>query len=75
MPNWQATPLWRKSTRSGTSGCVECCLTSHGVLLRDSKDPDGPVLSFEFSQWTAFVDQIRVHATDVETGVGGGQRI
>ena len=35
--------VWRKSSRSGSgSGCVEIYKTLTGV--RDSKNPDGPVL-------------------------------
>lgn len=51
---------WRKSTRSGNGGnCVEVAtnlLDSAGVVaVRDSKDPDGPVLTFTPEQWQAFI--------------------
>lgn len=37
---------WRKSSRSGSNGgdCVELTGLPDAVALRDSKDPDGPVL-------------------------------
>jgi hypothetical protein len=37
---------WRKSSRSGSSGgsCVELAGAKDGVAIRDSKDPEGPVL-------------------------------
>ncbi|MEV5829163.1 DUF397 domain-containing protein [Spirillospora sp. NPDC052242] len=37
---------WRKATRSGSNGgdCVELASLSGTVAVRDSKDPDGPVL-------------------------------
>ncbi|TDD33989.1 DUF397 domain-containing protein [Actinomadura sp. KC06] len=37
---------WRKSSRSGSSGgqCVEVASMGSKVAVRDSKDPDGPVL-------------------------------
>jgi hypothetical protein len=37
---------WRKARRSGENGgnCVEMTRLSHAVAVRDSKDPDGPVL-------------------------------
>jgi hypothetical protein len=42
----QTVPLWRKSSYSdGTGGeCVEVAATPGHVLIRDSKNPDGPVL-------------------------------
>lgn len=49
---------WRKSSRSNGSGgaCVEVADNLPGlVAVRDSKDPDGPVLVFEPGAWRAFV--------------------
>ncbi|TDE18867.1 DUF397 domain-containing protein [Actinomadura sp. 6K520] len=39
-------PTWRKSSRSGSSGgsCVELAQAKDRVAIRDSKDPEGPVL-------------------------------
>ena len=48
---------WRKSTRSGNNGgnCVEVARNLPGaVAVRDSKDPDGPVLIFAPTEWQAF---------------------
>jgi len=52
---------WRKSSRSnGTGGdCVEVVATPATVLVRDSKDPRGPMLSFQPTQWTAFIAAVR----------------
>ncbi|WP_141580296.1 DUF397 domain-containing protein [Actinomadura sp. WMMA1423] len=38
--------VWRKSSRSGSSGgnCVELAGLAAGVAIRDSKDPNGPAL-------------------------------
>jgi hypothetical protein len=50
---------WRKSSYSSdTANCVEVALVAP-VLVRDSKDPDSPVLSFVPEQWQAFVDGLR----------------
>ncbi|MGV9763494.1 DUF397 domain-containing protein [Micromonospora tulbaghiae] len=49
---------WRKSTRSsGNQGdCVEVADNVPGVVgVRDSKDRQGPVLTFMPSSWAAFV--------------------
>ncbi|MFI6332742.1 DUF397 domain-containing protein [Micromonospora chersina] len=50
---------WRKSTRSGGNGgnCVEVADNLAGVVaVRDSKDPAGPVLTFDPAAWTRFVE-------------------
>ncbi len=47
---------WRKSTRCGTTACVEVASSPDGTFrVRDSKNPDGPVLTFDRDEWTAFV--------------------
>jgi hypothetical protein len=50
---------WRKSTRSGTNGCVEVALVDNKVAVRDSKDRGGPVLVFTAHEWEAFVGGVR----------------
>jgi hypothetical protein len=53
---------WRTSSYSGSNGgtCVEVADNLPGVIaVRDSKDPDGPVLRFSRSDWSAFVVGIR----------------
>lgn len=50
--------FWVKSSYSGSSGdaCVEiAALPGGGRLVRDSKDPGGPVLRFAAADWRAFV--------------------
>jgi hypothetical protein len=48
---------WRKSSAcNGASACVEVqTLPDGSVLMRDGKDPDGPVLTFTYGEWCAFV--------------------
>jgi Domain of unknown function (DUF397) len=46
---------WRKSSRSGTNGCVEVAFAEDQVAVRDSKDRNGPVLLFTAHEWSAFV--------------------
>ncbi|MFI5487713.1 DUF397 domain-containing protein [Micromonospora echinaurantiaca] len=51
---------WRKSSRSGNGECVEVADNLPGVVLvRDSKDPSGPVLTVGPHSWRAFVDFAR----------------
>ena len=48
---------WRKSSFSSGNGgaCVEVAGNLPGVVaVRDSKDPDGPVLVFSPGEWEAF---------------------
>ncbi len=52
--------VWRKSTRSQVSNCVEVALPAPGtdmdvVAVRDSKHPDGAVLTFNRRSWLAFL--------------------
>ncbi|MFF0724886.1 DUF397 domain-containing protein [Streptomyces sp. NPDC004134] len=49
---------WRKSSYSGSEGgnCVEVAATPAAVHVRDSKDPDGPTLTFSADAWHAFTD-------------------
>ncbi|MEU4832278.1 DUF397 domain-containing protein [Streptosporangium sp. NPDC023615] len=63
--------VWRKSTLSGNgSNCVEVALAAPYqaaphldadllVLIRDSQDPDGPMLAFASAEWSAFLDSIK----------------
>ena len=46
---------WRKSSFCGSNACVEVAKSHGNYLLRDSKDPNSPVLSFTPDEWTAFV--------------------
>jgi Domain of unknown function (DUF397) len=39
-------PAWRKSSRCGTSTCVEVAKVEDQYLIRDSKNPAAPALSF-----------------------------
>jgi Domain of unknown function (DUF397) len=50
---------WRKSTRSGTNGCVEVAFVDSKVAVRDSKDRGGPVLVFTTHEWDAFIGGVR----------------
>jgi hypothetical protein len=46
---------YRKSSRSiGNGACVEAGNSSSGVLVRDTDDSTGPVLSFPAEAWAAF---------------------
>ena len=57
MTDSESAPYtWRKSGASGSNGdCVEVAFTQTGVLVRHSRNPTGPVLTFTHSEWRAFL--------------------
>jgi Domain of unknown function (DUF397). len=49
--------VWRKSSYSAQESCLQVAAkweVGH-VLIRDSKDPDGPTLRFTHDEWNAFL--------------------
>ena len=57
---------WRKSSYSnGTGGsCVEIAeltdpASEHQIAVRDSKNPNGPILAFTSREWHAFTTGIK----------------
>lgn len=44
-----------RSSACGNGACVEVAHAGGDVLVRDSKDPDGPVLTFDREEWLAFL--------------------
>jgi hypothetical protein len=38
------------------NGCIEVAAQGEQILVRDSKDPGGPILSFSLSEWELFVE-------------------
>lgn len=54
------TVAWRKSSYSGGSGggCVEVATLPGRVMVRDSKDPEGPRLVVSWEEWRAFLTAV-----------------
>jgi len=47
---------WRKARRSANNGaCVELAPASGQILIRDSKDQDGPIIAYSKYSWHLFV--------------------
>ena len=62
---------WRKSSYSPNgvlSDCVEARADGGSVLVRDSKNPDGPVLEFTPVEWEAFLAGARDGEFDLPLG-------
>jgi hypothetical protein len=56
---------WHKSSYSGSNGgaYVEIARDLPGaVAVRDSKNPDGPVLTFGWDEWATFITRVRATA-------------
>jgi hypothetical protein len=53
--------LWRKSSYSGGGGeCIEVGGKLPGLIaVRDSKNPNGPVLTFALAEWVTFMNQLK----------------
>jgi hypothetical protein len=53
--------IWRKSSYSSANGgnCVEITELPEGIAVRDSKNPDGGVLTFSPESWTALTKAIK----------------
>ena len=57
---------WRKSSYSGGNGgeCVEVGAQARAgrVLVRDTRDRQGPVLGFSLQTWRQFAEQVKKDA-------------
>ncbi|MBO0807583.1 MAG: DUF397 domain-containing protein [Actinobacteria bacterium] len=60
-----ATLAWHKAARSVANGaCVEVATGNEVVAVRDSKDPDGPILWPSAARWRSFVAGAKQGAFD-----------
>ncbi|MFI6156507.1 DUF397 domain-containing protein [Kitasatospora sp. NPDC051170] len=64
-----AQPQWFKSSYSSNGGnCIEVAgnlVASNTVPVRDSKDSDGPALTFPVDAWHSFVTAVRTGEFDI----------
>jgi hypothetical protein len=53
--------VWRKSSHSGPQGgeCVEVAERLGFVAVRDSKNPNGPALTFSRPAWRTFTTRLK----------------
>lgn len=61
IPSDQSVLLWRTSSYSDATGgeCVEVAAAKDGVMVRDSKDPDGPVLALTTVAISDLLNRVR----------------
>jgi Domain of unknown function (DUF397) len=56
----RASLAWLKAQASTHNGqCVEIASTRGKIAIRDSKDPDGPILVYTNAEFKAFLDGAR----------------
>jgi hypothetical protein len=56
--------VWQRALRCGNGACVEVSRTRELVHVRDSKDRNGPVLTFTRGQWQSLLSDIRAGSFD-----------
>ena len=56
MPDYR----WRTSSHSGQGGsCIEAGQAPGVIVVRDTKDRDGPVLTVDAAAWRAFTGSLK----------------
>jgi hypothetical protein len=57
--------VWRKSPYSDQVQCVEVAVGNGQLLVRDSKNPDGPRLTLQLETWRRFTALAKAGRLDV----------
>ncbi|MGW2214067.1 DUF397 domain-containing protein [Nonomuraea sp. NPDC001684] len=73
----RGTVAWVKSAYSSGGGgqCVQLQPAGGGVVVRDSKVPDGQVLWFSRSEWVAFLAGVKDGQFDHLIGLAGDDEV
>lgn len=59
MDTTEGSIRWCRSSRCDSGTCVEVARIDGTIAIRDSKDVDGPVLTFSPQEWAAFIAAVR----------------
>lgn len=63
MPSTQSEPcqlIWRKAQRSMNHGdCLEVAQANGKIFVRDTKNSDGPTLTYPASAWRNFLAEAK----------------
>jgi hypothetical protein len=51
--------IWRKSSFSVNGDCVEIAIQNESVLIRDTKDRNGGIISVSCSAWRELIQAIQ----------------
>jgi hypothetical protein len=63
-PDYAQLPWYKSSRSAGNGACVEVAPLPSAMAVRDSKDPDGPVLCFSAGSWRLFIADVRTGTFD-----------
>jgi uncharacterized protein DUF397 len=58
-------PEWRRASRCTSGGCVEVAITSHGIIVRDSKIKDSSELTYTPDEWRVFIEGVKSGEFDI----------
>jgi hypothetical protein len=47
---------WRTASKSAGGNCVQIARRNDVIMVGDSKNPGGPILSYTLAEWDAFLD-------------------
>ena len=50
---------WRTARNCDGGNCIRVATSKDKVTIGDSKNPDGPMLSYSRAEWVAFIDGIK----------------
>jgi hypothetical protein len=59
VPVGDARTWWKSTYSSESANCVEAALAPHRLWVRNSRHPDGAVLSFPVHAWRDFIADVR----------------
>ena len=55
----KSSTQWLRSRRCESGSCVEVAKVGDQIAMRDSKDPNSPILLFTGAEWDAFVEGVQ----------------
>ena len=59
IPPTLGTITWKVAKKCNDGGCIRVASQSDQILIGDTKNPSGPVLSYTRDEWNAFVEGVR----------------
>jgi hypothetical protein len=59
------TEEFYKTSFSGDGGCVEVAFRNGKVFVRDSKNQEGPILTFTVAEWENFIRGVKAHEFEI----------